>query len=209
MATKKKDVQRTPILIPELKKIKLLAAGGNHILALDHSGNAFTWGCGEQNQLGRRIVDRHRAHALVPSQFSLPKRKIKDIACGSYHSFAIDDKDRVFAWGLNNFGQTGVFEGAGEANAVIGEPEVVSSLAPYKIKEIQGGSHHSIACTDDYKLLVWGRCDDSQTGIDLDTLPKSAVINNPQGKPAILAQVTTVPGKRTPLLIYGRPILIL
>jgi len=209
MATKKKDVQRTPILIPELKKIKLLAAGGNHILALDRTGNTFTWGCGEQNQLGRRIVERHRAQALVPAQFSLPKRKIKDIACGSYHSFAIDDKNRVFAWGLNNFGQTGVFEGAGEANAVIGEPEVVESLAAYKIKDIQGGSHHSIACTEDHKLLVWGRCDDSQTGIELDTVPKSAIILNGQEKPAILAQITTVPGKKLLLLIGVSSMLIL
>lgn len=193
--TKKKDIQRTPILIPELKQIATLSAGGNHILALDKNGNAFTWGCGEQNQLGRRIVDRHRAHALVPSQFSLPKRKIKSIACGAFHSFAIDDKNRVFSWGLNNFGQTGIFDGAGEANAVISEPEVVESLAKYTITDISGGNHHSVACTDDHKLLVWGRCDDSQPGIPLDELPKSDLILNAQGAPSILKEPTAIPGK--------------
>ncbi|TVY44223.1 Protein pim1, partial [Lachnellula occidentalis] len=188
-----KDIQRTPIQIPELKHITSLAAGGNHILALDKTGNAFTWGCGEQNQLGRRIVDRHRAHALVPSQFSLPKRKIKGIACGGFHSFAIDDKDRVFSWGLNNFGQTGVFEGAGEANAVVSEPVVVDALKGLAIKEIEGGHHHSIACTEDGKTVVWGRCDDCQMGVELDDLPAEAVVKNAQGAPTILAQATVVP----------------
>lgn len=193
MASKTKDIQRTPMLIPELKKIKTLSAGGNHILALDHSGNTFTWGCGEQNQLGRRIVERHRVQALVPSSFSLPKRKVKFITCGTFHSFAIDDKNRVFSWGLNNFGQTGIRENAGEANAVIPEPEVVRALGEYKIKDIAGGNHHSIACTEDGKVLVWGRCDDSQPGMDLDDLPKDSLINNGQGKPTILADPTVVP----------------
>ncbi|TVY80401.1 Protein pim1 [Lachnellula suecica] len=199
MSKKKKDVQRTPVLIPELKKIKILAAGGNHILALDDSGNTFTWGCGEQNQLGRRIVDRHRAAALVPSRFQFPKvknaskSKIKNIACGAFHSFAIDEKDHVFAWGLNNFGQTGIFDGAGEANAIIETPELVESLAKYKITDIKGGNHHSVACTDNHKLLVWGRCDDSQPGIPLDELPKESLILNGQDAPSILAEPTIIP----------------
>ncbi|KAF4637492.1 hypothetical protein G7Y89_g603 [Cudoniella acicularis] len=189
---KDKDIQRTPMLIPELKQIRKLAAGGNHILALDHKGDVFTWGCGEQNQLGRRIVQRTRANALVPSQFGLPKRKIRDINCGAFHSFAIDDKDRVFAWGLNNFGQTGISNGAGDANAVIETPTVVGSFEPYKIKEIRGGNHHSIACTEDGKLLVWGRCDDSQAGIPIDEIPKDRLIFNDQGKARILSVPTVV-----------------
>jgi len=100
----------------------------------------------------------------------------------------------VFSWGLNNFGQTGIFDGAGEANAVISEPEVVESLKPYKIAEIRGGNHHSVACTEDQKLLVWGRCDDSQPGIPLDELPKSALILNAQGAPSILSEPTIIPG---------------
>jgi regulator of chromosome condensation len=181
-----------------LKNIKLLATGGNHVLALDHKGNVFTWGCGEQNQLGRRIVHRTRANALVPSQFGLPKGKIKGIACGAYHSFAIDTADRVYAWGLNNFGQTGIAIGAGEANAVIGTPTVVKSLQPYKIKKIEGGLQHSIACTEDHKVLVWGRCDDAQPGIPTDKLPQADLVFNSRGNPRILSKPTIIPGKESP-----------
>lgn len=192
---RKKDIQRTPILIPELKQIKLLAAGHNHIQALDHKGNVFSWGCGEQNQLGRQIVSRTRANALVPSQFGLPKRKIKDIACGDYHSFAIDEAGHVYTWGLNNFGQTGISTNAGKDGAIIKTPTVIEALAEYKIKQVQGGCHHSIACTEDQKVLTWGRCDDFQAGVPLDEIPSEDLIANEGGKPRILAKPTVVPGK--------------
>ncbi len=44
-------MQITQALIPELKKITYLPAGGNHIQALDSKGNAFSWGSGAQGQL--------------------------------------------------------------------------------------------------------------------------------------------------------------
>lgn len=190
-----KDIQRTPILIPGLRNIKMLAAGSNHILALDHNGNAFTWGCGEQNQLGRLVDHRYRAHALTPCRLGLPKVSIESIACGSYHSFAIDKSGQVYAWGLNNFGQTGVLNGAGEDDAVTEVPTVVQSLRLYKIRNIQGGNHHSIACTYDHKLLVWGRCDYSQAGIPMDKLSKNSLVCDAQNRPRILSVPAIVPGK--------------
>ncbi|KAE9380821.1 RCC1/BLIP-II [Stipitochalara longipes BDJ] len=191
-AQKEKDLQRTPILLPELKNIKCLATGSNHVQALDHKGNVFIWGCGEQNELGRRIVDRNRA--LVPSHFSLSKRKFKSIACGAYHNFAIDTGNRVYAWGLNNFGQTGIAAGTGEDHAITESPTVVKSLQPYNIRKIEGGLQHSIACTDDQKVLVWGRCDDSQPGIPTNKLPQNGLAFNSRGKPRILLKPTIIPG---------------
>src|ERR1700685_4597061 len=148
-------MQSTPTLIPQLKNIIKLAAGGNHIQALDASGNVFSWGSGGQGQLGRLVMENYQLNALTPSQFGLPKKRIKHISCGSYHSFAIDDRDKVYAWGLSNFGQTGIPEDAGEGNAVIQKPTVVKALADFKISEIQGGNHHSVACSEDGELLVW------------------------------------------------------
>ena len=177
-----------------MKNIKFLATGSNHIQALDHKGNVFIWGCGEQNELGRRIVERTRVNGLVPSQFGLSKYKIESVACGAYHSFAIDDQNRVWAWGLNNFGQTGISTGAGEDRAIIETPTVVKSLQPYSIKKIEGGLQHSIACTEDQKVLVWGRCDDSQPGMPTDKLPQKDLAFNSRGKPQILLKPTVIPG---------------
>jgi regulator of chromosome condensation len=193
--TEKIHTQFTPMQIPELKKITSIAAGSNHVLALDYKGNVFAWGSGQQNQLGRRVVERTRLAGLVPREFGLPKQKIKYISCGAYHSFAMTKDGKVYAWGLNNFGETGITEGAGEDNAVIFKPTVISELKDYNIKEIKGGGHHSLACTTDGQLLVWGRADGSQVGIKLSDLPKDHLVYDERGAARILQKPTAIPGK--------------
>lgn len=188
-------IQRTPIQLPELKKITSLAAGSNHVLALDQKGNVFAWGSGQQNQLGRRVVERTRLAGLVPREFGLPKGKIVSISCGSYHSFAITKDNKVYSWGLNSFGETGINDGAGDDNAVIFKPTVVSDLKDYDIKEIKGGGHHSLACTTDGQLLVWGRADGSQIGMKLSDIPKEHFIYDERGAARILKKPTVIPGK--------------
>lgn len=131
---------------------------------------------------------------LVPREFGLPRNKIASIASGAYHSFAIDTKGQVWAWGLNNFGETGIVEGSGEDHAVIPVPTIVKELKEYDIKEIQGGGHHSLACTTDGTLLVWGRADSSQLGIKIQDLPKEDVIFDERGAARILSKPTIIPG---------------
>ena len=188
-------MQSTPTLIPQIKNIIKLAAGGNHVQAIDASGNVFSWGSGGQGQLGRLVMENYRLNALTPSQFGLPKKRTKYISCGSYHSFAIDDRDRVYAWGLSNLGQTGIPEDAGEGNAVVQKPTLVKALADFKISEIQGGNHHSVACSEDGELLVWGRCDDAQADISLDDLDQDDLIFGDRTKPRILIRPTIIKGK--------------
>lgn len=130
----KKKLQRKPVPVLHLTKIKSIATGNNHVLALDSKGKAYAWGAGEQNQLGRRIVERTRYSSVTPCHLALSK--IKLIACGTFHSFVIGEDGLVYAWGSNNFGQTGIPDGAGEGDAVIYTPTVVDSLRPYKIREI-------------------------------------------------------------------------
>ncbi|KAH8660689.1 regulator of chromosome condensation 1/beta-lactamase-inhibitor protein II [Tricladium varicosporioides] len=186
-----KKLQRKPVLIPFLTKIVSLAAGNDHVLALDDKGKVFSWGTGEQSQLGRRIVERTRLGALTPSRVALSN--IKQISCGAYHCFAIDEAGTVYAWGSNNFGQTGILDGAGLGDATIMKPGKVEALRPYKIREIQGGAHHSLACTEDNKLLIWGRCDDGQAGFKLNDLSKDKLLFDERNRPRILMP-TVVPG---------------
>jgi regulator of chromosome condensation len=187
-------VQFTPIQIPELKKITSLCAGANHILALDSKKNVFAWGSGQQNQLGRRVVERTRAGGLVPREFGLPRGKIDQIASGGYHSFALDNSGRVWAWGLNNFGECGISEGAGEDNAVIARPTIVDDLKSYNIREIRGGSHHSLACTHEGQLLAWGRSDGGQLGVDISKVPKENLVFDERDRPRMVKQPVIIPG---------------
>ncbi len=183
--------QKTPIKIPELSNIKSLAAGGNHMLALDKSGNVWSWGDASQYQLGRVVTEKYRHNALKPTmQTGLHRNDTTYIAAGGYHSFAVDEQDRVWAWGLNNYGQTGVLRNAGEDNAVIVRPSLVRSLYGTTIVDIQGGLHHSVACSDEGELFSWGRCDDGQAGVPRKDLPEEDVVGG-----SILLKPVTIPGK--------------
>ncbi|EQL30971.1 hypothetical protein BDFG_06605 [Blastomyces dermatitidis ATCC 26199] len=188
----KSTVQRTPVLLPTLKKIKYITCGSNHVLALNDKGSVFAWGSGQQNQLGRRIIERTKINGLQPREFGLPKNMV-GLGCGADHSFAIHKSGKVYAWGLNSFGETGIREGAGDREAAILRPAVVESLTDKDIIQICGGSHHSLALTAKGECLAFGRLDGFQTGIKIDSLPDSSVIRDDRNKPRILANPTPIP----------------
>lgn len=194
----KRGVQRTPVLVEGLKKIKHLVCGENHVLALDHKGSVFSWGSGQQNQLGRRIIERTRMNALKPREFGLPKG-VTQVGCGAYHSFAVGKDGKVYSWGLNNYGETGIAEDTQrqverDEETVIWKPQVIEALVGREVACISGGAHHSIAVTKNGECHVWGRIDGFQTGMKIDSLPEEHVIKDEKGKPRILTTPTPLPG---------------
>ncbi|KAK5995348.1 Protein pim1 [Cladobotryum mycophilum] len=190
-------VQTKPMLLPNLKNIKSISTGANHILALDHKGNVVAWGCGQQNQLGRRIIERNKLSSLTPQGVGLPRGKITKVACGAYHSFAIDKNGTVWGWGLNNFGEIGVELNAGEDDAVILKPVKLTFLEDHTVTEIDGGMHHSLACTDKGQLFTWGRVDGYQVGFEkeqIEKIDKEYVIQDERGNARILVKPTQQEG---------------
>ncbi|KAL8945157.1 MAG: hypothetical protein Q9211_000309 [Gyalolechia sp. 1 TL-2023] len=189
-------VQNTPALLPGLKKIVDITSGANHALARDQKGVVYTWGAGQQNQLGFRMMERKRYDSLNPSLLRLRGKNIRYIACGADHSFAIDGKEQVWSWGANSFGATGIYGNAGEDNAVIISPTVVTNLNLENdtITHMAGGTHHSLASTVNGRCLVWGRFDGSQTGIDVSAVTDDDVVRDTKGNARILIRPTQVPG---------------
>lgn len=174
-------LQKTPYKMDQLKNIVQLAGGKDHILALDAKGIVYAWGNGQQFQLGRRILERHRYRALEPQQFGL--YNIKYIASGDFHCFAIDHDDKVYAWGLNQFGQCALTLASGELEdgSLVTRPTVIEPLCNKGIKEIVGGEHHTLALTNDGDVLGWGRYDMKEVGIAVKDLPES-VFKDQHGK---------------------------
>lgn len=171
--------QRTPILIPGLKKIKSLACGANHVVALDDKGAIFTWGAGDRGQLGRRLLERgsREKQGLAPEKCGPARTKFKYIAAGAYHNLAIDTKDNVWAWGQNASGQCGLPIEETESGAInVAMPTKVASLGGKKIVSISAGEAHSLAVTADGDILVWGKVTECQGGHDLDYLPDEDVM---------------------------------
>ncbi|KAI1618788.1 regulator of chromosome condensation 1/beta-lactamase-inhibitor protein II [Exophiala viscosa] len=190
-------VQLRPKQIKGLSKITQLAAGANHVLALQSNGTVYGWGSGQQNQLGRRILERRAANSLVPTHIGLPKGII-GLGAGAYNSFAIRENGDVYSWGLNNFGQTGIPKEFDESGASKGSdvhhPIVIESLhGKGKVTCIQSGAHHTVAVTDKGELLVWGRLDGNQLGIKVSDLPQDEVVRDSAGHPRILTVPTQIP----------------
>lgn len=109
-------------------RICRIVSGTDHMLALTETGRVYSWGCGQQGQLGRlgeRISDKLRLSAqLTPAEVHIPRRKgpggkLVDVACGSYHSFFLTADGAVYTCGLNNYGQLGM-EGEHERRARTG-----------------------------------------------------------------------------------------
>lgn len=166
-------IQKTPLKIQEFKNIAQLAGGKDHILALDKKGIVYAWGNGQQFQLGRRIMERHRFRSLEPQQFGL--YNIKYIASGDFHCFAIDHDDQVYAWGLNQFGQCAFTDADGnlEDGSLITKPTIITSLSNKKIVSIEAGEHNTLALTEGGDVYGWGRYDMKEVGIAKDQLPES------------------------------------
>ncbi|KAI1472215.1 RCC1/BLIP-II [Daldinia caldariorum] len=200
-------IQETPVLIPGLKNITKLACGANHVLALDLSGKVFTWGSGGQFQLGRKPVSRLSGPSAglnpQPCGKFTKRHHAVDVSAGSYHSFYVDNEDQIWAWGLNNYSQTGLREHTGEDEAMILHPKLVESLQDHKVTQIEGGLHHSVACTSEGKLLTWGRVDGHQIGQPSNVYNDDNTIFDDEKKPRILLQPTAIDGINATFIATG------
>lgn len=184
-------------MIEGVTNITQIACGANHVLALNQRGEVWTWGSGEQNQLGHRIVERRKYESLTPKLLRIASRKVRLIGCGHYHSFAVDSLRRVWVWGLNSFGQAGIPNEAGRDGAVVFSIKRVDILTLPNdeiIESITGGAHHSVAVTSLGRCLTWGRMDGNQMGLPVSTIPAENMIYDDREKPRILIKPTAVPG---------------
>ncbi|KAF9430431.1 hypothetical protein BGZ94_006908 [Podila epigama] len=182
------DVQDKPTKVKELSSIVDIATGTDHVLALSSNGHVYSWGNGQQMQLGRRILSRRMLNGLTPE--SVGVKSMVRVGAGSYHSFSIDKHGKAFAWGLNTYGQCGN-ENPKTENIPRAEP--IGSLKDHVFIDIQGGEHHSIALSKGGKVYGFGRSDSYQLGLGYTELPGSE--DTSSHKKAI----------RVPTLIEGLP----
>jgi len=151
--------------------VSSVAAGNNPLVVLTTHGNIYTWGAGEQAPLGRKVLERRKIHGTVPEKVTLGGRgrKAVVVGAGNYHSFAVDDRGDVWAWGLNSMGQTGT-GWRSAIDDIIQLPTKVEHLSKAELGEdvvvqIEGGDQHTVFLTQQGRVYTCGVSTGGQLGL--------------------------------------------
>ncbi|CRK92458.1 CLUMA_CG006020, isoform A [Clunio marinus] len=111
---------KVPKQIEALAGLKVvdIATGSFHSVVLTSFGDVYTWGWNTSGQLGLPKVFQHTFQNISSNQqqvFTTPKfikmerdETVKNVYCGSKHTILKTEDNRIFAAGLNNFGQLGL-----------------------------------------------------------------------------------------------------
>ncbi|PIA28439.1 hypothetical protein AQUCO_06900004v1 [Aquilegia coerulea] len=118
---------------------------------------AALWGNGDYGRLGLGKVDSQWSPTVCSA---LENQNLKAISCGGAHTLFLTEAGRVYATGLNDYGQLGI---SPEKSYTL-EPLEISGL-PEEIIRVSAGYHHSSAITANGVLYMWGNNSSGQLGL--------------------------------------------
>jgi alpha-tubulin suppressor-like RCC1 family protein len=131
--------------------VKHVVVGGGHSMVLARDGTVFTWGYGDEGQLGHGITDRQ----LVPKRVE-GLTNVTDIAAGGHHSLATGDGGAVYTWGSNLWSQLGLGDHVGTDRLVPTEVPGVNGVVA-----VAAGLYQSFVLSRDGTVMA---CGDNFTG---------------------------------------------
>jgi alpha-tubulin suppressor-like RCC1 family protein len=142
----------TPYRIMKLRCLRIvdIACGYNHSIAVSENGKCYGWGNNEFGQLG--IGNNSNIIEPVQVIFPIDARIIK-VTCGTNHTLFLSSNGRIFACGLNNFGQIG---NATEENQ--NKPVELSCSVTFIDFHATIFDHISVARSEDGECYMWGDC---------------------------------------------------
>ncbi|XP_057860903.1 ultraviolet-B receptor UVR8 isoform X2 [Cryptomeria japonica] len=172
-----KDAPKKVCIANEVKplnglRIKMIALGSEHSLALTEDGEVLSWGLGENGRLGHGYESSMFRFLGVLSEYtpklikSLEMFKICRIAAGFTHSACIDVNGSVFAFGQGRMYQLGL--GHTKDSSV---PSHVKDL-PFAHKVACGG-YHTCVVTTNGDVYTWGSNENGCLGLGSHNLAPS------------------------------------
>jgi hypothetical protein len=145
------------------ERVKQVACGSAHSIAVTEDGIVYAWGYGSDGQLG---LGKEALQADVPRPTKiqgLASGKAMEVACGSRHSLCVLTNGSLFSWGLCDDGRLGLPPEFTNAQAHAIEPALVP-LNGESVKSCAAGGHHSLICTVTGRVMSCGRGSDFQLG---------------------------------------------
>lgn len=174
------DKQLVPLRVQNVSQwpVAQVSCGYNHVLALTTEGSVYTWGTGQQHQLGRKVVERRLRNGLFPERLGL--KKVVLVGTGGHHSFAVTEDGTVYAWGLNTWRQLGIDPAHGGNDDIVSIPTPVAALHPSRhggarVIAIHGGDFFTAFLLNNGEVWAVGSFENSEVGL-------------PDSHPAIVAQ---------------------
>eukprot|EP01083_Nonionella_stella_P271018 918006_1 len=102
MGSKKKAVT-TPTIIHTQVKMKAIAAGSRHCVAITTQQRAYSWGSNGYGQCGHGQNNRN---IFEPTRIeALRNQSIKQVECGVVHTLLVGSDGVLFTTGYNGNGQ--------------------------------------------------------------------------------------------------------
>uniref|UniRef100_T1JE11 RCC1-like domain-containing protein n=1 Tax=Strigamia maritima TaxID=126957 RepID=T1JE11_STRMM len=135
-------------------KIRRVACGWEHTLAVTDNGELYAWGANNFNQLG---INSNRKQVEIPVKVEI-EFKVNAIAAGIRHSLATTENGRIFSWGDNRKGQLGRQDDSKL-------PREIHNPQQRFIKDVVCGAYHSAAVDDSGDVTLWGSNNYGQLGL--------------------------------------------
>jgi len=138
-------------------RVKEVACGSRHTLAVVEGGEVYGWGDKENGVSGHGETEGHQ-YTPRALQALRGVNVIGVSACG-FHSAVVDSEGAVFSWGEGKFGRLGH---GNERNALT--PKRVEALADEKPVKVACGGFHTACVTEDGAVYTWGGGEHGQLG---------------------------------------------
>ncbi|XP_010260757.1 PREDICTED: probable E3 ubiquitin-protein ligase HERC2 [Nelumbo nucifera] len=142
-------------------RICQIATSGAHTAAVTDSGELYTWGRDEgDGRLGLGSGRGPNEGALsVPSKVKALPVPVVAVSCGGFFTMALTKEGQLWNWGANSNYELGRGDKIGGW-----KPQPIPSLQDIHVIQIASGGYHSLALTDEGKVLSWGHGGQGQLG---------------------------------------------
>jgi alpha-tubulin suppressor-like RCC1 family protein len=166
-----------PVRVSGLPTISMIASGGNNNIAVDQSGNVYTWGRNEFGELGWGTVDPSDGPHPTPTQVT-GLSDIVSVAAEGPTTLAADAQGNIYAFGSNSHGQVGngTTINTGDPTLVLNIPTSPDASGPsVQVAAAHFSSYAFNAVTG--QTYAWGDDANGELGIPETPRPYTLPVN--------------------------------